>query len=280
MTIRRIRPLAVTLMMGLPFIAACSAIDADMTRSMKSVGSPFQKELHMQYLELAVAENDEADREDAIYFNNKSMAAAKGENVTPQEIKERKIGAAAMGDITKARGMLTDALGAGWGQSDPKNAAQAQAMFDCWLQEQEEGDQPKDIAACRTRFDAAMATYKPMMKKPMADVPGPITVYFAFDSFDLSPEAMATIKKGAADALGAKVAGVVVAGHADMSGASEYNIGLSRARAAAVRNALIENGLGRDQVKQEFAGEAMPAVKTEDGKREARNRRVVVTFSR
>ncbi len=36
-------------------------------------------------------------------------------------------------------------------------AANAQVMFDCWMQEQEENFQPPDIARCRDGFSAAIA---------------------------------------------------------------------------------------------------------------------------
>ncbi len=279
----RIRSVAVTLFVGLPFLAACSAIDADMTRNMKSEGSDFHKALHMEYLELAVAENDEGDSEDAVYFNNKAISAAKGGKVLPQPLSERAIPAKAVNDLKAALWKLTDNLGNGWAASDPKNAARAQAMFDCWMQEQEEDTQQDHIKACRDGFEAAMGTFKMVeakMPEPEMKIPGPFTVYFAFDSFDLSSLAQATIKKAAEMGMKAKVGSGVVTGHTDAAGASEYNIGLSRARAAAVRNALIENGMGRDQISQKFVGESEPAVKTEDGKREARNRRVVISFAK
>ena len=281
----RIRPLAVSLFLGLPLVAGCSAIDAEMTRNMDSTGDDFQKALHMQYLELAVAENDEGDAEDAVYFNNKAMMAAKGQAVSAQSISERSIASEFLPDIEKADVMLTNAMLEGWADRDPRNAARAQSSFDCWIQEQEENTQQEHIDACRLAFGGAMALYRPKEKEKMAepalpDLPGPVTVYFAFDNFDLSELAIETLDKAGEQAKAAQATAALVTGHADAAGSSDYNKGLSRARAVTVRNALIERGMTRKQVTRKFVGEEDLAVKTEDGKREARNRRVTITFSR
>src|SRR3546814_14624397 len=84
-------------------------------------------------------------------------------------------------------------LAAGAAQSDPTQAAEAQVAFDCWMQEQEENFQPDDIAACRDRFEAAMAglerapapTPEPPPPAPTVEpTPGPYTVHFDFDGAD------------------------------------------------------------------------------------------------
>src|SRR3546814_7146483 len=62
-----------------------------------------------------------------------------------------------VGTLTSSRERLMAVLAAGAAQSDPTQAAEAQVAFDCWMQEQEENFQPDDIAACRDRFEAAMA---------------------------------------------------------------------------------------------------------------------------
>ena len=69
-------------------------------------------------------------------------------------------------------------------------------------------------------------------------------------------------------------------GHADLSGSDDYNEGLARARSASVGNQLMVEGVARSMIKRQSTGEKDPAVKTEDGKKEARNRRVTITFTR
>src|SRR3546814_7288426 len=76
-------------------------------------------------------------------------------------------------------------------------SAEAQVAFDCWMEQQEENFQPDDIAACRDRFEAAMAILEeeeapapPPPPAPMAEpILGPFTVYFDFDDAELTADA-------------------------------------------------------------------------------------------
>jgi OOP family OmpA-OmpF porin len=273
----------------LPLLAACAGgQNIEATKSMANKGSAFNGALQQEYIALAMAEAEEWDMEDAHYFNNKALAAAKGDDVQPQAIKERKITGDARWDLEAARQALRASLLAGSKDYAPKESARAQAMFDCWIQEQEENDNPADVAACMNGFNEALAKVEGMrlaMKakapmKKMMDLPAPYTVYFDFDSFDLSATGAAVIKEAAKASLEAKAGGVVVTGHTDKAGSDDYNKGLSRARAAAVVNALMAEGIARDSVKRMYSGEAAPEVMTKDGTKEARNRRVTISFTR
>jgi OOP family OmpA-OmpF porin len=273
----------------LPLLAACAGgPNIEATKSMANKGSAFNGALQQEYIALAMAEAEEWDMEDAHYFNNKALAAAKGDDVQPQAIKERKITGDARSDLEAARQALRASLLAGSKDYAPKESARAQAMFDCWIQEQEENDNPADVAACMNGFNEALAKVEGMhlaMKakapmKKMMDLPAPYTVYFDFDSFDLSATGAAVIKEAAKATMKAKAGGVVVTGHTDKAGSDDYNKGLSRARAAGVVNALMAEGIARDSVKRMYSGEAAPEVMTKDGTKEARNRRVTISFTR
>jgi OOP family OmpA-OmpF porin len=273
----------------LPLLAACAGgPNIEATKSMANKGSAFNGALQQEYIALAMAEAEEWDMEDAHYFNNKALAAAKGDDVQPQAIKERKITGDARWDLEAARQALRASLLAGSKDYAPKESARAQAMFDCWIQEQEENDNPADVAACMNGFNEALAKVEGMrlaMKakapmKKMMNLPAPYTVYFDFDSFDLSATGAAVIKEAAKATMKAKAGGVVVTGHTDKAGSDDYNKGLSRARAAGVVNALMAEGIARDSVKRMYSGEAAPEVMTKDGTKEARNRRVTISFTR
>ena len=47
---------------GVSLVAACSAIDIEKTRALPSVGTTFQKALHVEYAQLAFEEDDEIGR--------------------------------------------------------------------------------------------------------------------------------------------------------------------------------------------------------------------------
>jgi len=273
----------------LPFLAACAAgPDTMATKNMSNTSTPFNKALQSEYVMLAEAEAKEYDIADAEYFNSKALMAAKGGDVQPQPLKERKITGDAQWELEAARQALRGLLLSGGKDFAPAESARAQAMFDCWMQEQEEGDQIKHIDACRTAFDEAFNAAEAKrpapkaqkaMKKEMA-IPGPYVVYFDFDSFDLTASGEAVIAKAAKEGMAAGAKGVIVTGHTDSAGSNEYNDGLSRARAATVGNQLMIEGLARSMVKRGASGETAPAVNTDDNTKEARNRRVTVTFTR
>ena len=258
-------------------VAACSSIDLDKTKMLTLKGDAFQKALFTEYVDLARLEDEEVDTEDAVYFNNRAKMAADGKDTGPQEISERKIPQGAMGDLTAARKALTDALSGGAAKKDPAKAARAQAMFDCWLQEQEEGDQPEDIARCRSAFDAAMKGLggaKPAAKKKaMADKE--FVIYFDYDKSNLNEAAMGV----AYEVMAATVSGVkavLLTGHADTSGDKGYNRKLSEMRVDAVKATFSEIGIDPTKIVTQFYGEDEPAEKTGDGVKNAKNRRVSV----
>jgi OOP family OmpA-OmpF porin len=65
-----------------------------------------------------------------------------------------------------ARSRLLQAFDHGAKDIIPAQAAQAQVSFDCWMQELEEGYQPEDIAACRSRYESAMAEVDEALRYP------------------------------------------------------------------------------------------------------------------
>jgi outer membrane protein OmpA-like peptidoglycan-associated protein len=259
-------------------VAACSSIDLDSTRMMQLQGDNFQKALFKEYVDLAAAEDKEMDSEDAVYFNNRAKMAAAGKDTGPQAISERKISSAAMGDLTAARKALTGALAAGAGKSKPADAAKAQAMFDCWLQEQEENNQPEDIAACRSAFEAAMKGLGGKAAPKKAAKPNAeFIIHFDFNSAAMSEDAMGVAYNVMAATVGG-VKTVLLTGHTDTAGDKGYNRKLSEARVEAVKNAFSEIGIDPTKIVTQFYGEDDPAEKTGDGVKNATNRRVTVVL--
>lgn len=71
---------------------------------------------------------------------------------------------------------------------------------------------------------------------------------------------------------------VIVEGHTDTRGSEEYNLNLSRKRAEAVKNWLVENGcVSPEKIKAVGYGESRPLVYPERGPEDfAKNRRVIL----
>lgn len=107
---------------------------------------------------------------------------------------------------------------------------------------------------------------------------GPYIVFFDWDKSNLRPDAASTLDNAVAQYANCGNARVMLAGHADKSGAASYNVGLSQRRNATVRSYLESKGVPGGVIATEAFGETAPLVQTADGVREAQNRRVEVSY--
>lgn len=103
-------------------------------------------------------------------------------------------------------------------------------------------------------------------------------VYFDWDKADLTPATEAILRQAAGYAEDGNVARIILTGHADRSGASGYNVGLSQERANQVRGQLVQLGLPATGIVTFARGEDEPLVATADGVREPQNRRVEIVL--
>ncbi len=281
-------------------LSACtSGMQLENAKQAGPGGSAFNFNLFRGYVGLSQMEFDEGDYEDSDVFANRALKASKDGKVKPEGFKKRNLPADNIAELRRARGRLMIALAQGGRENFPNLAANAQVQFDCWMQEQEENFQPKDIAACRAAFMRAMAKLKkamapkPMMamKKPMAKkmhkmvkAPDPVyvdgiyIVFFKFNSYYLNADLRRKLSDVAADFEFAKPGGITLTGHADMAGASKYNDALSSKRLDAVSAFLSQMGVPGSALQTTAYGEKKPLVPTKDGTREKRNRRVEIIF--
>ena len=265
--------------------AACAGPDIGMLEKMPNKGTAFDKALYAGYTKLAKDELAENDIADADRFAAKAMAAASGENVRPDRVIDREIPKKYVEELEAAWRDLSVLRSNDTRTTMPEQLAEAQIMFDCWIQEAEEDIQREDISRCQIGFNAAMATIKagaaPMAAPPPAKA-APTkeshTVYFGFNSAALTPVSRSIVAKAAASIVKGSKA-VFVIGHTDAAGTDGYNKALSDRRAEAVIAELRKNGV-RDGVSKVVAGERDLAKKTQDGAREGLNRRVEIAILR
>ena len=276
---------------ALVVLGGCTAQHLADVKSMKPMGSTFETGLHQEYVMLAQGELDESDWSDADFFADKGGMAAGGKGEGPQAIAARDLPAGMVDELTAVRGRLVSALDAGGRDKMPGVAARAQAMFDCWMQEQEENFQPGDIAACRDGFYTALLKLepKPMVPMVMAPAPppppppapkkvGPFVILFDFDSSDVNKMSQLVVNLVIAEAAGAKPKMIALSGHTDKAGKDGYNLVLSKKRVDAVTAALIKGGIAPSMIGTAIFGEEKPVQMTDDGARSAKNRRVTVEF--
>lgn len=290
--IRCLSAVAVAALLGACAGGEVRDLDTTSVRNLPQHGSEFNRALHQNYVTLAQEEVDEAHVNAASYYNTKARQAASGATVLPTRMDERSVPSAHVKQLTEARAEMMRVLDAGGGSKAPAPMARAQAQFDCWVEEQEENHQPKDIALCRNGFMtaldqasgmtfAAAPTPAPAARvaaspPPAAPAPSTYAVFFPHDSETLDGTALAINRDIVAHIKSTNAKSVMVNGHTDRSGDREYNRKLAERRAATVADALEAAGI-KPMVGSESFGEDRSAVQTADNVREWQNRRVIVT---
>lgn len=265
-------------------LAACAGPDrwdVEAAAALSPQPPAFNQALHGEYTTLAATERARFDWCDTAYYVAKANAAATGETVLPTEVEARDLPSAFAAQAATERARLLAVLDGTARTSNPTVAATAQAAFDCWVEELEEGHQPADIAACRARYDEAMAilTAPPAAPAPEpAIATGPFLVFFESGSSRLDASARAVLAQAAEAYVAAGQVQVVIAGHTDTVGSADTNMLLSQRRAEAVADALALLNVPPRDMALEAYGEEQLRIPTGDGVGEARNRRVEITF--
>lgn len=123
----------------------------------------------------------------------------------------------------------------------------------------------------------------PVAQPAPAPAPAPAVkpafiVFFDFDRSVITPQARQIIEAAAAEAKRTGTVQINVTGHADRSGANDYNMRLSMRRAEAVRAELGRLGIASGEVAVRGRGEEEPLVATPDGVREPQNRRAEIVL--
>lgn len=118
----------------------------------------------------------------------------------------------------------------------------------------------------------------PVAAAPVADIVA-LHITFAFDSAELSPETIPTVKilGEALNNQGLKTSCIRIEGHTDSIGTDEYNLALSQRRAKSVVEYLVKRmGVSQDQLIIEGKGESEPVADNETDAGRQRNRRVQI----
>ncbi len=227
----------------------------------------FNTALTEGYVSLAASEQAEYDWRDTRHFTSKAVVASDNLAVEPDAIASRDLPPDIEPELVAARQELTDAFARGAKDAVPADAADAQVMFDCWMQEQEENWQTEDIAKCRLGFQEAMARIDDAIGR---------NVFFDFDSADVQGGAASVLTTLIGQLDKAPGTRLKVIGHTDTAGAADYNLGLSSERAEAVAAYLAAQGVDAQTIETGYVGQSDLLVATPDGVRNAENRRVLI----
>jgi peptidoglycan-associated lipoprotein len=103
-------------------------------------------------------------------------------------------------------------------------------------------------------------------------------IYFDYDSNEIKPQFQQLIEAHARYLKASGARHVVIEGHTDERGGSEYNLALGQRRAEAVRRALGLLGVGDAQVEAVSMGKEKPAVEGHDESAWQQNRRAEIAY--
>lgn len=103
-------------------------------------------------------------------------------------------------------------------------------------------------------------------------------VYFAFDSNTVSDDYLELVKHHGKYLSFNANASVRLEGHADERGTREYNVALAERRAEAVKQVMLYEGAGNDQISIISYGEEKPVAFGHDDESMSLNRRVEIVY--
>lgn len=103
-------------------------------------------------------------------------------------------------------------------------------------------------------------------------------VYFDYDSFAVNEQYRVMLRDHAAFLAGNPQRQVTIEAHADERGSAEYNIALSEKRGNAVRDMLVLQGAGANQISVVAYGEEKPVCDQHDESCWSQNRRAELVY--
>jgi OmpA-OmpF porin, OOP family len=258
-------------------LAGCAGRPMNQPPAPVTSSSAFDAALAAQYRGLSEVEKAQGDHRDADTYAMRARAAASGTPTLPEEaaLREPIFPDKYKAELSTERARLISALDRSGRAKAPADAARAQAMYDCWVEQSQEDIQPDHIAACRDAYMAAIANVEAALA---GAPPGAFIVFFDWNRDNLTPEAMEIVRSATAAAQSQGATNVIVTGHTDTSGSAAYNMGLSQRRANTVKNAMVRLGVSSSAIQTVARGQSDPLVPTGDNVREPQNRRVTIEF--
>jgi OOP family OmpA-OmpF porin len=293
-----------------PFMTPYQTENLRALRGQPPNGNPFNAALQREYGALGEEALAESDHQHADMYIRKGFAAGNGVDTYPEDPRVWWLPRRAVAELYEWHGKLLAVLPPNR-TARPAAAARAQAMYDCWVEEEHEDVwmrdlsaglrmadnlyQPGDIARCKNAFFCAM--YEMGVPVPIQCVTAQ-DINFRFDQPRRLPGSRADLWPGGVEPqtgssapagaamLDALIAGmsanpnsaVQLKGHTDTVGGVAYNQALSERRALLIRAELLRAGVNPARITYRGVGKTELAVPTPDQRREVRNRRVSYTL--
>lgn len=284
--------------LALLIVAGCLRFEIDVLRDQQLQGKTFTMVLARKYRDLAEKEAALYDWMDANHFARKGLKAAQGLPVEPENPSDWRIAETLLPTVDDARYQLVSIVDENTKKISPEASANAYQLYDCWVEELEEDWQTEHIDACRDQFfemldylksaksavgdeDVTTSIVKDVndtaTNEPQGNVARSIyAILFDFDSAQITDEGRAIIEEVANEVRMLHSFDLILHGHTDTAGPEAYNYKLSKKRAKAVKQGLVNEGVDDNAIILYGFGETKPAKVTADDVREPANRRVEV----
>ncbi|RAU22589.1 OmpA family protein [Paramagnetospirillum kuznetsovii] len=272
-----------TALVALAAVSACATpfevveVQDVLAAPSPTVGTPFTKALADEYKEATRHEAlDEYEWRHAVVYARKSVRAASGEVVPPEDPAKWDVPVENLPELSAARATLMDDFDKGARERVPALAAKAQVSLDCWIEEEWERE---NDPGCKNVFldtEPKLKPPAPVVEAP--SLPQPLVVFFDYNKSDINAAAMQTLYEAAPALKAAKPTVIHIHGFTDTVGGKPYNKGLSEKRAKAVADQLRKLGVDGVTVDMVGFGKEKLAVPTKNNVKEQRNRRAEVTW--
>lgn len=274
---------------SLLMLAACGGGSESVSalRMAAPASDPYQAALVNEYQQFADQKLAAEEFTTANYFAAKGLTASRGEEVDPESLDQWQVAPATLNGLVQAREQLMAAIEANK-TTQPALTAAAVVAYDRWVEAVANNPSADAIDARAETFKTALAKLGQVQAaQPGTDAPASepavkagskaaTILYFPFDKDSLGSTAGAALKAVTKQIKSQPAASVTINGHADRAGTDAYNLDLSQRRAVFVERALKKLGAPAKQLHYFAFGESDPAVPTEDGVEEPKNRRVEV----
>ncbi len=274
------------------FVLTSCVTSVEQLRKMKVTGDTYQSELAKYYLEFAESEADQYDWFNSSYFAKKGIKVLNGENPAPEDLTNWSMPDDMVVTISQARGYLLSLATSDVKKKYPAQAARAQFMFDCWVEQQEENWQQEHIDYCRENFYATLDQLfsittkdvvlgnleKDSIQKPEITKIKPENkiAYFKTGSAKLDNKAKRIISTIISRLKDSKNYTITLNGYTDRIGSEENNMKLAKKRAMTIKKALVDGGLNSKNITIFAFGETEGRKKTKDKTAEKENRAVEI----
>ncbi len=273
-------------LVSLLLLSACGNTESlEQLRMAKPVDDPYFSALAEGYKNYSEDKAAIYDWNMSKYFADKGLMAAYGRDIVPEYASNWDVGPDAAAQLGEAREKLNAALTANR-STQPALSAATVVAYDRWVESLASDADDALIDERREAFLSGLNSLEaahvaqPGVDAPSSELNKPETtatiLYFPFDSDHLGSSAKAALAQLVTDIKAAGKVNVAINGHADRAGTEPYNVDLSERRAKFILAALKKAGVPANLMHYFAFGESDPAVPTEDGVQEPKNRRVEI----